>query len=226
MSQSRSVHWLLGFTFSLALLASAGCPANSDATFAELADFTRAEITRQTVPGAAIAVVENGALTHQMGFGTKQLGKDDPVHANTLPAERQGDPAGADTKFEGASSSGQVGEEVHDGVNGRRLEPLRAGRVVPLRHTFVEVVLWHEHTVPGAAGAPPPFPRTKTLARLTGAHGVRAASPPSVVWPNLWSPTPGWPTHAPSRARAPGQVQIPSSRKNARFSRWSSAAPA
>jgi CubicO group peptidase (beta-lactamase class C family) len=75
---------LLRFTFSLALLASAGCPANSDATFAELADFTRAEIARQKVPGAAIAVVEYGALTHQMGFGTKQLGKDDPVHANTL----------------------------------------------------------------------------------------------------------------------------------------------
>ena len=59
MSQSRSVRRLLGFTFSLALLASAGCPANSDATFEELADFTRAEIARQKVPGAAIAVVEN-----------------------------------------------------------------------------------------------------------------------------------------------------------------------
>ncbi|HEX7505234.1 MAG TPA: serine hydrolase domain-containing protein [Polyangia bacterium] len=84
MSQSRSVHRLLGFTFALALLASAGCPVNSDATFAELADFTQAEIARQKVPGAAIAVVENGAVTHQMGFGTKQLGKDSPVQSDTL----------------------------------------------------------------------------------------------------------------------------------------------
>ena len=57
MSQSRSIHRLLGFTFALALLASAGCPVNSDATFTELADFTQAEIARQKVPGAAIAVV-------------------------------------------------------------------------------------------------------------------------------------------------------------------------
>jgi len=84
MSQSRSVHRLLGFTFSLALLASAGCPVNSDATFQGLADFAKAEIARQKVPGAAVAVVENGTITHQMGFGTKQLGKDDPVNADTL----------------------------------------------------------------------------------------------------------------------------------------------
>ena len=84
MSQSRSVHRLLGFAFSLVVLASAGCPANSDAAFAELSDFTKAEIARQQVPGAAVAVVENGAVTHQMGFGEKQLGKDDPVQADTL----------------------------------------------------------------------------------------------------------------------------------------------
>lgn len=84
MSQSRSVYRLLGTAFFLAVLASAGCPVNSEATFQELADFTTAEIARQKVPGAAVAVVENGTITHHMGFGTKQLGKDDPVNADTL----------------------------------------------------------------------------------------------------------------------------------------------
>lgn len=40
MSQSRSVHRLLGLAFSLVVLASTGCPAKSDATFEALADFT------------------------------------------------------------------------------------------------------------------------------------------------------------------------------------------
>jgi CubicO group peptidase (beta-lactamase class C family) len=81
MSQSRSVYRLLGF---LSVFVAAGCGSNSDATFEELAGYTRAEMARQKVPGAAIAVVENGAITHQMGFGTKRLGADDPVGADTL----------------------------------------------------------------------------------------------------------------------------------------------
>jgi CubicO group peptidase (beta-lactamase class C family) len=87
MSQSRSIRHLrlpAGFVLPLSLLFLAGCPPDSDATFEELADFTRAEIARQQVPGAAVAVIENGVLTYQTGFGTKRLGADEPVGPETL----------------------------------------------------------------------------------------------------------------------------------------------
>ena len=81
MSRSRCAHRFLGF---FSAFVAAGCGSDSQTTFDELADFTRAEMAKQKVPGVAIAVVENGVMTHQMGFGTKHLGVDDPVHADTL----------------------------------------------------------------------------------------------------------------------------------------------
>jgi CubicO group peptidase (beta-lactamase class C family) len=81
MSQPRSVHRLLAVICFV--VPAVGC-SDSDAPFDRLLAFARAESARQAVPGGAIALVENGVITHQAGFGSKQLGARDPVTADTL----------------------------------------------------------------------------------------------------------------------------------------------
>src|SRR3990170_834500 len=84
MSRSRSIRRLKVISLFLAL-STFGCEKEvEEAKFDELVDFTRAEIERQKVPGAAIAVVVDGKLKFKAGLGTKQQGADDPVHADTV----------------------------------------------------------------------------------------------------------------------------------------------
>jgi CubicO group peptidase (beta-lactamase class C family) len=70
---------------SLACACGGGSPrTRQDAKFDALVAFARAEIARQGVPGAAIAVVVDGKLKYQAGVGTKRVGREDPVRADTL----------------------------------------------------------------------------------------------------------------------------------------------
>jgi CubicO group peptidase (beta-lactamase class C family) len=72
----------------LPLIAIAtGCssdPATDQDRFDQLVSFSRAELARQRVPGAAVAVVVDGEVRFSAGVGTKALGTDDPVHAETM----------------------------------------------------------------------------------------------------------------------------------------------
>ncbi len=78
---SRSSLWLP----LLALVAACGGgPATDQDRFDRLLSFSRAEIARQRVPGAAIAVIVDGEVAFSAGLGTKALGTDDPVHAETM----------------------------------------------------------------------------------------------------------------------------------------------
>jgi hypothetical protein len=49
----------------------------------------------------------------------------DPVHGDPAPAERQGDPAGADAELERPAVTGQPGQEFDGGADHGRIEPVR-----------------------------------------------------------------------------------------------------
>lgn len=68
------------------LLLAIGCGGGggSSSTYDRLAQFTREEMDRQGVSGAAVAVVENGELVYQQGFGFKDLAHTAPVASDTL----------------------------------------------------------------------------------------------------------------------------------------------
>lgn len=51
----------------------------SDEMIAELEAYTQALLERLEVPGAAVAVVENGEIVYTGAFGMRELGSDDPV---------------------------------------------------------------------------------------------------------------------------------------------------
>jgi CubicO group peptidase (beta-lactamase class C family) len=62
---------------ALPILAFAAPPKNFDARVA-------AVMKASEVPGAAVAIVENGKVTLARGYGVKKLGSPDPVDADTL----------------------------------------------------------------------------------------------------------------------------------------------
>jgi CubicO group peptidase (beta-lactamase class C family) len=71
-------------TVLLAVLLLADAPA---VIAAPPADFdTRVEAVRRTVgvPGMSVAIVEQGKVTHAKGYGTRRLGTDDAVDADTI----------------------------------------------------------------------------------------------------------------------------------------------
>jgi CubicO group peptidase (beta-lactamase class C family) len=51
---------------------------------AELEAYITTVMQREEVPGAAVAVVQNGQVVFQQGFGVRELGKPDPVTPETL----------------------------------------------------------------------------------------------------------------------------------------------
>ena len=62
------------------------------------------------------------------------------MEANAASAEGEGDATGADAEFKGrATTSRQVGEEVHCRINDVRLEQLGPQRPVALGDPFIEV---------------------------------------------------------------------------------------
>ena len=70
---------------ALVLLAATACGGGSSASPSDrLTQFTRQELERQGVPGAAVAVIENGELVYQQGFGFKDLARTAPVGPDTL----------------------------------------------------------------------------------------------------------------------------------------------
>jgi hypothetical protein len=76
-------------------------------------------------------------------LGEHVRGQVDPLHPDTAPAERDGDPPGADAELEGGPVPGQAGQEVHHRVDRRRLEQLRPPGLVALGDPLVEVVRGH-----------------------------------------------------------------------------------
>ena len=67
----------------------------------------------------------------------------DAVHANAALRERQRDPAGADPELERGAVTGQVCEEVDDGIDRLRAGDLRPRVVVSRGDALAEVVLRH-----------------------------------------------------------------------------------
>ena len=51
---------------------------------AELETYVRIVMQREEVPGAAMAIVQDGSVVYQQGFGVRDLDKPDPVTAETL----------------------------------------------------------------------------------------------------------------------------------------------
>ena len=50
----------------------------------QLKDFVQASMKQLGVPGAAMALIDNGKVVYQGGFGVRELGKPEPVDENTL----------------------------------------------------------------------------------------------------------------------------------------------
>src|SRR6266568_1386255 len=70
-----------------------------------------------------------------------------PVHANTTSTQRQRDPTGTDTQFQGGTVSNKIGEEVHRRVNNGRLEQLRPFSLVRRSDPLIKVVRRHRPIV-------------------------------------------------------------------------------
>lgn len=78
---------LSGFTIlSLDEVVLAGvAPARlTPELLAELEAFIEEQLTAQSVPGAAVAIVQDGEVVHRQGFGVRELGGDEPVTPETL----------------------------------------------------------------------------------------------------------------------------------------------
>lgn len=56
----------------------------TEAMLAELEAYITDAMTRYDIPGAAVAVVQDGEIVYAKGFGVRELGKDDPVTPETL----------------------------------------------------------------------------------------------------------------------------------------------
>jgi len=51
---------------------------------AQMREFVEMSMKKADVPGVAVAFIDNGKIVYEGGFGVKELGKPDPVDANTL----------------------------------------------------------------------------------------------------------------------------------------------
>ncbi len=69
---------LRGFVLLLTVTAAGLCHAD------QIDDFVQAEIKRQRIPGAAIAVVRDGKITKSKGYGVADLDHDVPVTSDTV----------------------------------------------------------------------------------------------------------------------------------------------
>ena len=54
------------------------------AHIAQLKDFVQASMRQLGIPGASLALVDNGKIVYRGGFGVRELGKPTPVDENTL----------------------------------------------------------------------------------------------------------------------------------------------
>jgi CubicO group peptidase (beta-lactamase class C family) len=70
-------HLLAVLLLVFPVLAAAAPPKEFDARVA-------AVMKQQGVPGAAVAIVENGKVTLARGYGLRRLGSAEPVDADTL----------------------------------------------------------------------------------------------------------------------------------------------
>ncbi len=66
------------------VLRRASTPAAADTSLDKVADFVKAEMQRQRVPGVAIAIVKNGAVTTARGFGYANIEHGVPVTDATI----------------------------------------------------------------------------------------------------------------------------------------------
>ncbi len=71
--------------------------------------------------------------------GDHRLRHVDPVNRHSALRERERDPPGPDAELEGPTIAGELGQEVDDGVEHRRLEHLGGRLVVPSSNRLVEV---------------------------------------------------------------------------------------
>lgn len=59
-------------------------PPLTAAKLAELEEYVETALVRHDVPGAAVAIVQNGEVVYRQGFGVRELGSDEPVTPETL----------------------------------------------------------------------------------------------------------------------------------------------
>ena len=93
---------------------------------------------RREVPDRDADVITAGLLAE---LGDHRLRQVDAVDRHSPLRERQRDPPGADPELERASIAGELGEEVDNGVEHRRIEHVRGGLVIPSSDPLVEVAV-------------------------------------------------------------------------------------
>src|SRR5437867_3194948 len=81
-----------------------------------------------------------GLRSQLFDHGRRKL---DAEYADASATEGQGEATRADAEFKDGSTSSQIREEVHRGLNDFRIEEVRPQRLVPLRDPSIEVVLGH-----------------------------------------------------------------------------------
>ena len=70
--------------FVTAVLALAPAVARAQAPVARIDSVVHAEMTRQRIPGVAVAIVKNGTLMMAKGFGESNVELHTPVTAETM----------------------------------------------------------------------------------------------------------------------------------------------
>jgi len=75
---------LLGLTLALVLPAPAQPSPAAPPDLARLDAYIEKARAEWSVPGLAVAIVKDGKVVLAKGYGTKELGKSDPVDADTL----------------------------------------------------------------------------------------------------------------------------------------------
>ena len=71
--------------FAMAPVSAQDDPGRvTDDMLADLAAYVQDSLIRWHIPGAAVAVVQNGEIVYAQGFGVRELGKDDPITPDTV----------------------------------------------------------------------------------------------------------------------------------------------
>jgi CubicO group peptidase (beta-lactamase class C family) len=79
----RLCAWAL-LNFVICIHATAQAPSASDSFPKELDDYLKATLKDWEFPGLAVAVVKDGKVIVARGFGVRELGKPEPVNADTI----------------------------------------------------------------------------------------------------------------------------------------------
>ena len=190
-------HLIASLLVALPVLAAAAPPRNFDAR-------VEAVMKASEVPGATIAIVENGKVTHARGYGVKSLGTADAVDADTLFQ------IGSTTKaFTSAAlailvEDGKIGwdDRVIDHLPGFRMYDPWVTREITIRDLLVhrsglgpgpgrpDVRAVHRDQ-PSGPGAADPVPQAEDQFSLCAMPTTTCSTPSPASWSRKFPARPG-----------------------------------